>query len=438
MRRLVLVGLVAAAAVGAAFLPEPPQPAAPVAPPRPEAATPAAGVWYCPWVQSSFERDGSLALVSVGDVSAALTFPNPEPGGQADSFALDLVGLGATLVRVADVALRGDVPGFVEFSELETAAGVIVESPLTLVAEACIASVPKVWYLVGGSTRQGESLTLRLFNPFPEVAKVSVAAASEFGSEPVTSLDGLSVGPRTWTDVDLAVTLRLRDVLAITITPEEGIVIPAMFAANADDEAMWVGSGVGTRWEFPVVGAGSVAGSIRLYNPSAEAVLVEIDLITAEGPILGAEVVQVGPGEPVIVDLSTAVGGSFGAVVRAETAVAAAVVASGGGGLAATIGASKPVDRWLLPGAGAGGDGVRSLWITNSGEEAATISLRALGADGAGAVEKILVPAGSLRQFIIEPTAGYLAESLTPFVAGWAVQSPEAVAFALGVPMPQE
>ncbi|MDH3731208.1 MAG: DUF5719 family protein, partial [Acidimicrobiia bacterium] len=417
--------------------PQPPQPPAAVAPPRAEVSTPAAGVWYCPWVQSSFERDGSLALVASSNVSAGLTFPNPEPGGQADTLSLDLVGPGATLVSVADVALRGDIPGFVEFSDLSTAAGVIVESPLTLVAEACIASVPKVWYLVGGSTRQGESLTLRLFNPFPEIAKVSIAAASEFGAEPVTSLDGLSVGPRTWTDVDLAATLRLRDVLAITITPEEGIVIPAMFAATADDEAMWVGSGVGTRWEFPVIGAGSLAGSISLYNPSTEPVLVEIDLMTAEGPIIGAEVVQVGPGEPVIVDLSTSVGGSFGAVVRAEGAVAAAALASGGGGLAATIGAAAPAERWLLPGAGAAGDGVRSVWLSNSGDEPATISLRALGVDGAGAVEKVLVPPGSLRQFIIEPAAGYVAESLTPFVASWAAQGPEAAAFSLGVPMPE-
>ena len=58
-----------------------------------------------------------------------------------------------------------------------------------------------------------------------------------------------------------------------------------------------------------------------------------------------------------------------------------------------------------------------------------------LGADGAGVVEKVALPPGSLRQFIIEPAAAYVAESLTPFVAGWAVQSAEAAAFSIGVPM---
>jgi hypothetical protein len=426
--------VVAAAASGAAVLPRPADPPPPSVPPPTNTASPVAGVWYCPWVESSFERAGSVAMVASVDLSAVVTFPNPEPGTIADTLAIDLVGPGASLVSVADVALRGDVPGFIEFSDTASAAGVVIESPSTLVADACIGSVPRMWYLVGGSTRQGESLTLRLFNPFPEVAKVSITAASEFGAEPLTSLEAVSVGPRTWIDIDLATTLRLREVLAITITEEEGIVLPAMLAANADDEALWVGSGIGTVWEFPVVGAGSLAGSIAIFNPSPEAAFVEIDLLTAEGAIVGAEAVQVGPGEPVTVDLSSAVGGTFGARVRAETAVAAVAIARGGGGLAATVGAATPAEKWLLPGAGAAGEGVRSLWLTNSSDEPATVSVRALGADGAGAVEKLALPPGSLRQFIIEPAAAYVAESLTPFVAGWSVQSAEAAAFSIGVP----
>ncbi len=434
MRRLAIVILLAAGATGVALAPRPPDPPPPTAPEQPETATPVAGVWYCPWLESSFERQGSLALVASVPTAAAATFPNPEPGGQADSMTLDLPGPGASLLEVAEVALRGHVPGFVEFSEVATAAGVLVEGPSTLIADACIGSVPKVWYLVGGSSRQGESLVLRLFNPFPETAKVSVTAASEFGPEPLTALEAVTVSPRTWTDIDMGGTLRLRDSLAIVVAGDEGIVLPALFSSDSDDEAMWVGSGLATEWQFPVVGAGSLAGSIALFNPNDEATAVEIDLFTPEGPIDGAAMVQVSPGEPVVIDLADAVGGTFGARVTAERPVAAAVVARGGGGLAATVGAAEAAERWLLPGAGAAADGLRSVWLMNTGPSAATISLRALGADGAGPVEKVDLPAGSLRQFIIEPTTAYVAESLTPFVAAWTVQSPEAAAFSIGVP----
>ena len=435
MRKTLLVVTLAVAAAGVYVLPEPESAPLPTIPDAPVTATPAAGVWYCPWIESSFEREGMVAIVAAEGAVATVTFPNPEPGGTADTLSLDLAAPGASLVELADVALRGDVPGFVEFSETGTAAAAVIAGASTLAAESCLGSVPKVWYLTGGSTRQGEALTLRLFNPFPETAIVSVAAASEFGAEPLTSLQSVSVLPRTWTDIDFGTTLRLRDTLAVTVSGEEGIVLPAYVAADADDEAMWVGSGLSREWNFPVVGAGSLAGSIALFNPLEEAALVEVDLITPEGPITGAEVVQLGPGEPVVVDLSNAVGGTFGARVRSDSPIAGAVVSRGGGGLAATVGAAQPAESWLLPGAGVAADSVRSLWLMNPGEQATTVTLRAVGADGAGSTEKVDIPAGSLRQFIVEPTTAYLAESLSGFVAGWAAQSPEAAAFSIGVPV---
>ena len=77
MRRLLMIVIIATGAVGAVVLPEPAEPPSPIAPPQLAAATPVAGVWYCPWLESSFEKDGSLALVALVDTAAALTFPQP-------------------------------------------------------------------------------------------------------------------------------------------------------------------------------------------------------------------------------------------------------------------------------------------------------------------------------------------------------------------------
>ena len=47
-----------------------------------------------------------------------------------------------------------------------------------LSADQCVVSVPKIWYLPGGSTRTGTITELRLFNPFADTAEVTATAMS--------------------------------------------------------------------------------------------------------------------------------------------------------------------------------------------------------------------------------------------------------------------
>ena len=45
-------------------------------------------------------------------------------------------------------------------------------------ADQCLVSVPKIWYLTGGSTKTGTITRLRLFNPFADNAEVTIATAA--------------------------------------------------------------------------------------------------------------------------------------------------------------------------------------------------------------------------------------------------------------------
>lgn len=437
MRRLLSLVIVAGLGAVAYGLPEP-QPV-PVAA-RPEALVASdsseAGVWYCPWLQSSFEKDGVVALASVSATSASITLPNPEPGQEADQLAAVVAGPGANSLFLADIGLRGDMPGFVEFDDGPASAAALVESDTTLSADSCVSSGPKVWYLVGGSTLQGETLTLRLFNPFPEVAKVTAAATSEFGVEPLSGYEGFAVAPRSWQDILFHEELRLRAAIAITVTAEEGTVLPALAMSNAEDDAFWTGASLNRSWEFPVVRTAGLDPAIVLFNPGTETAEVQLDIFTAEGPSIDVRSELVAPATPTVVPIGDLADAAIGVKVRADIPIGAAVVARTGGGLTATGGIAAPAQRWLLPGAGTAQQGTTSLWLLNTGQEPATVTLVPLGGADSPA-EKVAVPAGTVRQVIVEEgdVEGFLADSLQPFSAAWSVQGAEGSAIASGAPI---
>jgi len=438
MKRLLSLGLVSSLVLAALALDEP-QPAPITA--RPDtilvADTGGAGVWYCPWVESSFERDGLIALASVVPSAAAFTFLNPEPGQEADEIQEAVGGPGGSVLSLADVvALRGDVPGFVEFDGGPAAAASVIESETSIAADLCISSVPKVWYVVGGSTLQNETLVLRLFNPFPEIAKVTVAPTSEFGAEPLTGLEGFAVAPRSWKDVAFHEELRLREVIGVTVTASEGTVIPVMAMSNADDDAIWTGTGLNRTWEFPTVRTAGLDPAVAIFNPNPDTVTVQFDIFTPDGALLDARSELVPPGSPVLIPLGDLADGAFGLKLRSDASIAAATVADMAGGLAVSEGVASPSTRWLLPGAGAAVRGTTSLWLMNSGTEPVTVTLLPLGPDAPSA-DKVALPAGAIRQVIVEGAGiyGYLADSLAAFSAAWSVQGPEGAAIAPATPI---
>ncbi|NIR37025.1 MAG: hypothetical protein GWN79_09880, partial [Actinobacteria bacterium] len=82
--------------------------------------------------------------------------------------------------------------------------------------------MPKIWYLVGGTTRDGRDLEVRLFNPFPDLAKVTVSGVSEFGPEPLPELGAvIDVPGRAWVDIDLDEIVPFLDDLMLVVGTEE-------------------------------------------------------------------------------------------------------------------------------------------------------------------------------------------------------------------------
>jgi hypothetical protein len=441
MRRL-LVLAAAGAIVAVAFLvPEPdpsPEPLQGLIIEAPGLSSPEeASIWYCPWAQADAYRDSVFGVVSLARASVSFTFPVAAPGEPADSADLEVDARGAATLLLSDVAVRGDSPGLAEFAGGPAAVSVTVSGEDVLSADACVSSGPEVWHFPGGSTMPGEHLTLRIFNPFPEPAKVTVTGVSDIGIEALGELESLPVGARSWRDVEFESLLRQRQNLVVSVTAVEGVVVPAMVLGNEADEDWWPGVGEATEWEFPVARVADTTGYLVVHNPGPAAVEVSVDLFTPDGPIIEAYTATVTPEAPARFDLSAYPGESLGARVVASGPIAAAVVAMGEGEVAVMPGASQQASTWLLPGLRRLPLHAASIWLLNSSsEEAVSATVSALGGLGLSG-ETVVVAPGAPRQVDVTAAGaeGFLVEASSPLTVAWTIRGPGGLAFALASPV---
>jgi hypothetical protein len=459
MKRIVALLLVAGAVAGAYVLPAPDSPPGPdfVGPEiRESVASAAASVWYCPWVASGALRDSAAMLAAAVPVDAELTLPQQIAGEEPDVDSVGLDDAGALVVDIGDIVRRGDTPLYVEFSNGPAAAAAVVTSNEILTGDACVARIPKVWELPGGTTREGRTLTLRLFNPFPELAKVTVNGTSESGETGLVDLQNLDVEGRTWQDVGLNALVPLLDDLSLTVTSSEGFIIPALVLGGTTDEASWPGAAPRTYWEFPVATiSAEFPPSLILTTAGAGPATATIDVYTELGVTPDARQVEVTPSIPRRVDLSDLADGALGVRVRSSVPVAAVIVAeesvavlepteeegqideeveASGDRIAGTIGISAAATRWLVPGVQAVRSAESTLWLLNTGAEAATVTLQPLGVRPLPAIKESVAPASLLAVPLGYDVSvgGYLIESSAPVSAAWSAVNPNGLMFVTG------
>lgn len=459
MKRLFALLLVGAAAYAAFILPEPEAPSGPEfqgPEERESVASSTASVWYCTWAASGALRDSSVMLAANVPVNASLTLPQQIVGEEPDTDSVSLVEPGAVALDVGLIVRRGDTPMFVEFDDGPAAVAVVVESDELLTGDACVARIPKVWELPGGTTREGRTLTLRLFNPFPELAKVTVGGSSESGETGLVDLQSIDVEGRTWHDVNFNELVPLLDDISLTVTSSEGFVIPSLVVAGSNDEASWPGQAPATYWEFPVATISSdYAPSLMLSNTSAVSVVAVIDVYTSEGVTLDAREVVVDPSIPKRVPLGDLADGAMGIRVRAAAPLSAVVLAEeslveieataeegqiddeeslNGDRIAGTTGVTTAATTWLLPGLQAVGSGDSTVWLLNTGSEPATVILQPLGVQGLP-TSKQSVPPGSVLGVPLgfdDSVGGYFVESSAPVAVAWSVESAKGIMFVAG------
>ena len=437
-------------------------------------------VWYCPWVESGAVRDSTYDIGAAVDVEASITLPNSNPTLEPDTLAFVLRGPDARSVDTAELARRGPTPGIVEFDDGPAAVSNTMWTDELLTGDRCVVSVPKVWHLVGGITAEGFTLELRLFNPFPEAAKVTVQAVSEFGSSPLAGFEGLDVPGRSWITEDLSRVIPFLDNVTLTVKADTGLVIPALVLNNETDEASWIGISQSATWDFPVTSVPGLEPTLVLSNTGNLPANITIDVFATDGAMLEVTSLLVSPQQPVRLHLSDFATPPFGVRVRSNTPIGAVIqagppgtfprselgdrpdedltaeVAPGGDdgdaiesgddgapdtyiGLASTTGNTDPATRWLLTGIGVVPAADTSIWLMNPSGDQATVTLIPLGAIATGP-DKIIVAPGSIVEVPFAEVSetgltGLIVDATVPISTGLSIAGSRGVAFIGGIPV---
>lgn len=436
----------------------------------PDGAVASPSVWYCPWVEAGDIVDSDVIVATEPDVDVNVTLLDPLANADPTSAEFRLVGPGAAVFSTGDALRVGESPAIVEISNGPATASAMEFADAFIASDQCVVSVPKIWYLTGGSTKTGTITRLRLFNPFADNAEVTVTAYSEFNLDLVAELDGFDVAGRSWTTIDFETYLPFRDELALTVTSNQGLVIPALVRSDDRGEAWWPGVAPAETWEFPIVTAGELAPSIAVMSAGDDEIIVSVDIVTEEGTVRNAREIVVDSSAPGLIPLSDLAAPPFGVRLRATAPIAASALATvpeadveGGDGavpdettttvdeststtdvteeafitgLAGTVGSSRASSSWIVPVDTVPGSET-TLWIMNAGVDPVSVTYSQLGEVEYTFTETIEIPAESIVGIPVDVGIGiygYGVESDRPVSAAWQIVGKQGVALAAGVP----
>lgn len=371
---------------------------------------------HCPWSRSDSLRSSAYSVLGEGPAGFDLSFLE---GGSAEHRLSGRTDAD-TAARVENPRPVGTSSAMVEFSGNVGSVGVVTTGEGLLAGDLCSGRIPDSWHLPGGSTIEGESLVLRLFNPFTADARVDLWAFSELGIEAGEALEGLTVPARRTRVVALEELLPGRESLSVLVRPVVGSVIPAMVLDTGTDVAVWPGSGAGDGWEFPVAGAVGFRSDLVLTNEASIPVNFLIEAFDESGAQLPSQVGSIeGPGQT-RVSLEGLSSSGFGVRVTGDGPFGAVIVARSEAGVAATVGAQTTATGWLVPGPGVVASGSR-LRFLNAGVTELTATYRTLTPDGRTRANVIGIPPNSVRTVHIAApeVAGVRVTADGPLTVGW-------------------
>jgi hypothetical protein len=287
----------------------------------------------------------------------------------------------------------------------------------------------------------------------------------------VAELDGLDVAGRSWTTIDFEPFLPFRDELALTVTTNKGLVIPALIRSDDRGEAWWPGVAPAETWEFPIVTVGQLEPFIAVMSAGEDEIIVAVDIVTPDGTIRNAREVVINSSAPALIPLADLAAPPFGVRVRATSPIAASAIAlvpdedvEGGdagdpddttsttidettstteateesfiAGLAGTVGLTRPSSSWLVP-IDTIPDSETTLWIMNAGTETATVNYAQLGELEYTLSDVLEIPAESIVGLAVDAgigVFGYSVESDRPVSVAWEISGERGVALVAGIP----
>ena len=373
--------------------------------------------FHCPWALADDRANSSYAFMTAVETDYTISYPENGDIDEGESGAAPL----GSAISVDNARVLGVSSAIVEFTEGPAAAAVVAIGDDVLAGDICSSTLRAVWHVSGGSTREGDSLTLRLFNPFADDARVNLTAVSELGTEADESFEAVSVPARSTRTFSLNDNLPGREVLSIFVEHVEGSVIPVMVQETGLDVAVWPATRHSEAWEFPLAHAEGLTTELVLTNVAPIEVTYSVEIFDEFATVLNAEGgVIAGPGQA-RVSLAEVESDTFGVRITADGPFAAVIVGRGDEAVVGAVGASTVSDQWLIPGPNAEAGASYELALLNTGVEPVTVTYRKANATGGGDIAAVDVPPGAVASVVVTDigTTGLFVTGTGPFSVAW-------------------
>ncbi len=250
-----------------------------------------------------------------------------------------------------------------------------VSGPLGVSEALCASSTASQWYLGSGSTLQGDTLLLALYNPAATDAITDVSFSTNNGLSEPSDYQGLLVPAGRLVVVDVGLRVQNDSEVATLVNTRIGRLVVAQLSERTSGQqslSLELGApSLATQWRFPFsLSQPGVSETFYLLNPASQRtarVRISFDLASGEAEPLELSVpplsqvsvatanqARIPPGTP----YSTTVSAANGAPVLAQRSTTYSAP-SGYQGRADMLGAASPSSTSVFPPAvGASGQGL--------------------------------------------------------------------------------
>ncbi len=253
----------------------------------------ASSSWYCPAAPGPAARAGKTELLLVNAAPRAV---------QVDAVIVDAQGSQRQHeLELGPHAEAGLVPSQV-IDGVWLAARILVAGGAVSVTELvdgrtgrsvtpCASEVASRWYFASGSTREGSTLRVTLFNPTPNLAVVDLSFVTASGSTNPAPFQGVVVAPWDLRVLTVGAYVQNQASIATAVTARSGAVVAGELQLYGPDGAGGVAFELGapamsTLSDLPAV-EDATGGSSELvvFNPSARSERVDVAVRLPSGPV---------------------------------------------------------------------------------------------------------------------------------------------------------
>jgi hypothetical protein len=424
--------------------------------------------WYCPGVPAVAEGDspprGSFVVLNPSDRelrgTASLVPSTLAVGTAPTKVVLDIAPRSSQTIQPHEVA---PAPFTAALIELVGSGGLVEQTLASLegVSEAPCATAPSTsWYFADDTTTVDASLSLLVFNPFPDDAVVDFSFSTEEGPASPLKLQDYVVPAgtvRVITNDDLP---KRNTLLATSLVARGRVILGRYQTMKATRRGLVAGLATPkaeSQWWFPRGEKGNGRSErIVVYNPGQDEAQVDVAFYPADPssqPVIEPLSLDLAGGQATVVDVettSTVPAGVHSIVVRSPddrpvVAERSFEITGGGDSTATTgtLGSPLAAARWWFPAPAPNGGGA-ILHVLNPTGKPLSVTVSSVGPGGLTPVkslEKVTLAAGAVQAFDLgaagASTVPLAVDADGPVVAERLVLAPSGrrgAAFAFGIP----